>query len=77
MGCKGGLFGGETDEKRKMHVIAWEMIARPKQPGGVSLRDLNVMNQVCLMKLGWQMYKFFNELWCNMLRQKIQGAQLW
>lgn len=46
---------GDTNEKRKVHSVAWDIMTRPKQLGGVGLRDLNVMNQVCLMQFGWKM----------------------
>lgn len=43
---------GDVDNKRKMHAVTCETMMMPKYLGGVGLRHLNVLNKVCLMKLG-------------------------
>lgn len=43
---------GDTHYKKKIHAVAWDTVTKPKQLGGVRLRDLDVLNEVCLMKLG-------------------------
>lgn len=45
---------------------------KPKHMGGVGLRNLNVSNHVCLMKLGWAIYNQSDELWCNILKHKYK-----
>lgn len=55
---------GDTDENRKLHAILWDTVTMPKQLGGMGFRDLNLLNRVCLMKLGWSMYNNASDLWC-------------
>lgn len=42
---------GDTDWNRKLHAISWDTVMLPRYLRSTSLRDLNVLNQVCLMKL--------------------------
>lgn len=43
---------GDTDLKRKYHVVGWDTVTKAKCDGGLGLRYLNTMNQACIMKLG-------------------------
>ncbi|XP_058733915.1 uncharacterized protein LOC131605592 [Vicia villosa] len=43
---------GDLDSKRKYHAVGWDKLTTAKCEGGLGLRDLNLMNQVCMMKLG-------------------------
>lgn len=56
------FFWGDTDEKNKMHAIAWNNVTRSKHFGGMGLRDLCTLNNVCLMKLGWKLYRNVDDL---------------
>lgn len=66
---------GETNDTRKIHAVAWETITKPKQCGGVGLRDLNVLNDVCLMKLAWKLYTNSNNLWCTVMKKKYNISE--
>jgi len=48
------LFGGNSTnaqvhyffwERGGYHAVGWEMITKPKELGGISLRRLDIMNQ--------------------------------
>lgn len=43
---------GDTDTKRNYHALNWDTVTLAKSDGGLRLRDLEVMNQSCIMKLG-------------------------
>lgn len=61
---------GYTEDKKKILAIAWDKVTMPKHLGGVGLRDLNILNQVCIMKLGWTIHNNPSALWCNAMRKK-------
>jgi hypothetical protein len=48
---------GDTEDKRKAHMISWETMTQPKWCGGMGMRKLQSMNETCLMKLGWSLMK--------------------
>lgn len=77
--CINAIYGlqrkfvwGDTYEKRKLNVVVSVTVTMLKQLGGVRLRDLNVKNQACSMKLGWNLYNNSNDLWCTVLRIKYK-----
>lgn len=73
MQCK--FIWGDSNEKRRIHVVGWEMLTEPKALGGVGLRNLEVVNIVCLMKLGWKLHNRSTDLWCNVLREKYMQRE--
>jgi hypothetical protein len=52
---------------KKYHAVGWEMITKPKELGGLGLRRLDIMNQACLLKLGWKFFLGANDLWFEVL----------
>lgn len=42
---------GDSYQIRRWNVVGWDKVALPKYMGGLWLRDLQVMNQVCLIKI--------------------------
>ncbi|WJX47132.1 hypothetical protein P8452_33857 [Trifolium repens] len=63
---------GDTDVKRRYHAVGWDDISVPKWMGGLGLRKLNVMNQACLMKLGWKFQTNGEDYWCRVMRGKYE-----
>lgn len=63
---------GDSAEKKQIHVVALEVVTTPKQLGGVGLRDLNVLNQACLMILDWNLHHKADDFWCSVLRKKYK-----
>jgi hypothetical protein len=39
----------------------------PKQLGGLGIRNLRIMNDACLMKLGWNLRQGKDSLWTQVL----------
>ena len=44
-----------TNEKRKMHLVRWEKIIRPKEEGGLGIHSTRAKNVPLLTKLNWCM----------------------
>ncbi|KAK2422286.1 Polynucleotidyl transferase, ribonuclease H superfamily protein [Trifolium repens] len=61
---------GDSEAGRKYHAVNWGIVTTPKRLGGLGLRRLDIMNQACLLKLGWKMYIGANDLWCQVLKGK-------
>ena len=56
--------------KQKWALVDWEMVCRPKQVGGLGLRDLEVMNKVLSAKIWWRWVTNKGELWASFWHQK-------
>ncbi|MCI11192.1 putative ribonuclease H protein, partial [Trifolium medium] len=67
---------GDTEQKKRFHAVGWEKITVPKWLGGLGIRKLDVMNNACLMKLGWNYQGGSDDLWCKVLRGKYEDSRL-
>ena len=61
---------GSTDERKKMHMISWEKVCRPKDLGGLGLYSTKARNLALLAKLNWRVMEDPNSLWANTLIAK-------
>ncbi|MCH80116.1 RNA-directed DNA polymerase (Reverse transcriptase) [Trifolium medium] len=61
---------GDEEQRRKIHLINWNVMTLPRQMGGLAIRDLHTMNRACTMKMGWQLRNGDDSLWCKILRSK-------
>lgn len=50
--CRTFIWSGNSYHQR-MSMVSWDRLCKPKGYGGLSLKNLNVMNQALLMKLSW------------------------
>ncbi|GAU19044.1 hypothetical protein TSUD_193810 [Trifolium subterraneum] len=58
---------GDTKNVRRAHVIGWNTMTMPKQLGGHGTHNLRIMNDACLMKLGWNLHQGKDRLWTQVL----------
>ena len=59
------LWSGIEDKKR-MSLIAWDKICKPKLEGGFDIRSARSMNKALLAKQGWRVYhdnKEWSSIW--------------
>ncbi|CAN1153186.1 LINE-1 retrotransposable element ORF2 protein [Linum perenne] len=63
------VWGGSNDQ-RKIHLVSWDVICRPKSQGGLGLRKALELNGAFTMKLGWQLLKHLDKLWVRVLTSK-------
>ncbi|KAJ4809267.1 RNA-directed DNA polymerase (reverse transcriptase)-related family protein [Rhynchospora pubera] len=73
-------FFWNTGETNKMRMVAWETITKPKQCGGLGLRDTRVLNQAAILRVLWKIAskEFEETLWVRVLSAKyLSKAPLW
>ncbi|CAL1384001.1 unnamed protein product [Linum trigynum] len=56
------VWGG-TDEKRKVHLISWDQIYKPKGLGGLGLKPARSLNQAFMVKLAWEIFNYGDSFW--------------
>ena len=63
------LWGSST-EKRKLHLVGWSKIIRPKDEGGLNIQAVRAKNIALLAKLNWRLYQDKDSLWAKVLLSK-------
>jgi len=61
--------GGKTD-KKKFHLINWNIVKRPKENGGLSIKDPVLTNLAMGAKILWNLVSGRNDLWKQVLKRK-------
>ena len=61
---------GSNDTQRKTHLVRWERVCKPKDQGGLGIRNSRDMNQASLAKIGWKLCLNDQSLWAKVLRVK-------
>ncbi|XP_058725811.1 uncharacterized protein LOC131597115 [Vicia villosa] len=56
------LWGGSTD-KKCIHWVKWKYVCRPKEKGGLGVRDVEEVNKALLLKWKWRILKEDNAIW--------------
>lgn len=50
--CRTFIWGG-SENSRKVSLIPWEQIIKPKALGGLGFRDSSLMNKSFMLKIAW------------------------
>ena len=64
---------GSTEEKKKLHLVSWKKITKPKRFGGLGLQSAKEKNLALLAKLCWRFKTNHVDGWANALRKKYLG----
>ncbi|KAJ4753156.1 RNA-directed DNA polymerase (reverse transcriptase)-related family protein [Rhynchospora pubera] len=73
-------FFWENNGKKRMHLVNWSTITKPKLEGGLGLRDMAVINRAAAMKILWKLAynEFDNQPWIKILKAKyLVRKSLW
>lgn len=65
------LWGG-TVEKKRMHLLSWKRVCKPKKDGGLGIRAAKDMNKALIAKVGWRLLGDNKSLWARVLRSKYK-----
>jgi hypothetical protein len=63
------LWKGAKND-RKIALISWDKICKPKLKGGLGLRDPTTLNKVLSAKIWWRWLKHPKDLWARLWRKK-------
>lgn len=44
------IIWGDTENQRRVHLVAWDDICQPKNKGGLGLRKMKDINATAMMK---------------------------
>jgi exonuclease III len=58
------------NKEKKIALVSWEKLCRPKQQGGLGVRDPSIMNKVLSAKIWWRWLKNPGDLWARLWRKK-------
>ncbi|CAN1154207.1 Putative ribonuclease H protein At1g65750 [Linum perenne] len=61
---------GSTTEEKKMHLVFWEHICRPKRLGGLGLRLARQLSHAYMVKLAFIFIQKSDLLWVKVLQAK-------
>ncbi|XP_004297900.1 PREDICTED: putative ribonuclease H protein At1g65750-like [Fragaria vesca subsp. vesca] len=61
---------GHTEEKKKIHLVKWDTVCKPKCYGGLGLKKSSCVNQALLAKTGWRLLQKELGLWAEALNKK-------
>jgi len=61
---------GTTLEKKKLHLVKWNDITRPKNIGGLGIQKLRDKNNALLASLAWRLFNSPNAMWAKVILSK-------
>ncbi|XP_028071512.1 uncharacterized protein LOC114273895 [Camellia sinensis] len=65
---------GSSSEIRRIHGVAWDTVTKPKNLGGLGIRQTCLVNAVSMAKLSWCLSREDNSLWAKTLKSKYGGT---
>jgi hypothetical protein len=63
------FFWGGNSEKRKYHLVKWDLVCKPRQKGGLGIKNLQLFNQCLLCKWWWKL-ETEEGLWQSLVKAK-------
>ncbi|KAF4369793.1 hypothetical protein G4B88_022178 [Cannabis sativa] len=68
--CRRDFWWGDTDEKRKIHLLAWDSICQSKFRGDLGFRRIEVINQAFMAKWAWKALTDKTSIWSMVVNAK-------
>lgn len=63
------LWNASTESNKK-GPLNWDKICTPKNYGGLGIKNIKILNQAYILKLGWRLKIDHNSLWSRTIRGK-------
>ena len=70
------LWGSST-EKKKLHLVGWSKVIKPKEEGGLGIQVAQAKNIALLAKLNWRLYHEKDSLWEKDSLEQILLSSTW
>lgn len=61
---------GDTNERKKIHLLNWKKVCKPKDMGGLGLKRSTDMNCAMLAKASWRIVQKDDGLWSQVFEKK-------
>lgn len=61
---------GSPPEKRKIHLVNWDIVTRPKDHCGLGIHKTRAQNLALIAKLNWKLLTANPSLWAHVLKAK-------
>jgi hypothetical protein len=65
---------GDSDGKKKIHLVKWDTVCKPKAAGGLGIKKTMTMNRAMLAKTGWRILQQDEGLWCSIFKLKYLNS---
>jgi hypothetical protein len=65
---------GNDRPKRKLHLLNWPAVRRPKDCGGLGILNSRKMNVALMLKWVYKLYQNDNPIWKHILRAKYNSV---
>ncbi|KAF3662156.1 putative cytosolic iron-sulfur protein assembly protein Ciao1-like [Capsicum annuum] len=72
-----GIWNGGNEDKKKFHMVKWEVVTKSKKGGGMGIRDMKMQNRSLMMKWLWKFVTGENMLWKKVIREKYEMEDRW
>ena len=66
---------GSSKSKKKIHLVSWKKITKPKREAGLSIQATREKNIASLAKLNWHLQTESSLLWARVLTQKYRSQR--
>lgn len=66
---------GSSESKKKLHLIGWNKITKPKEERGLGIQAAKPKNTTLLAKLNWRYHSEKSSLWARVLTQKYHNKR--
>lgn len=68
--CHRQFLWGDTDTKKKIHLVGWNRVCKPKDHGGLDIKQMTKLNGSLLAKVGWKIMTEQDALWVKVVKGK-------
>jgi hypothetical protein len=69
------IWGGGTEDKR-LCWVKWDQICRPKDEGGLGVKNLETFNRSLLSKWKWRFIQEGEAIWANLLQFRYSHLEI-